>query len=45
MRNLPSRADLDVWLKDCDTYYTYTCVNVDDLVAISKNPMEFSTLS
>ena len=34
----PSKADPDVWMRDCGTHYEYMCVYVDDLLHISKNP-------
>jgi Reverse transcriptase (RNA-dependent DNA polymerase) len=43
MGYVPYRADPDVWLNDCDTHSEYVCVYVDDLMAIGKNPMAFST--
>lgn len=34
----PSKADSDMWLKDCDTHYEYILAYSDDLLIISKNP-------
>jgi len=35
----PSKADSDLWMKDCGTHYEYVCTYVDDLLIMSKNPM------
>ena len=37
----PCKADPDVWLKECDSYYEYVLVYVDDLMLIGKNPQVF----
>lgn len=37
----PSKADPDVWMKDCVTHYEYVCCYVDDLLAVMKNPQAF----
>jgi hypothetical protein len=37
----PSKADPDVWLKDCDTHYEYVCVYVDDQALAMKEPQKF----
>lgn len=34
----PSKADPDVWIKDCDTHYEYVCTYVDDLLCVSREP-------
>ena len=43
----PTKADHDLWLKDCGTHYEYLCTWVDDIVVASKNAMailnEFKT--
>jgi hypothetical protein len=36
---LPSRADADLWMKDCGTHYEYICTYVDDLLIMSRDPM------
>jgi hypothetical protein len=36
---VPSRADSDLWIKDCDSHYEYICTYVDDLLVMSKDPM------
>lgn len=36
---LPSRADPDLWMKDCGTHYEYIARYVDDVIAFSKNPV------
>ena len=33
----PSKADFDLWIKDCETHYEYICVYVDDIIAASLN--------
>jgi len=33
----PSKADYDLWIKDCGTHYEYICVYVDDIIAASFN--------
>jgi hypothetical protein len=38
MNFFPSKADPDVWMRDCGTHYEYMCVYVDDLLHISKDP-------
>jgi hypothetical protein len=35
---VPSKADPDVWLKDCGTHYEYICVYVDDQALAMKEP-------
>ena len=37
----PSKADPDVWMKDCHDHYEYVCVYVDDLFHMSRNPSKF----
>ena len=34
----PSKADFDLWLKDCSTHYEYICCWVDDVIVCSKDP-------
>ena len=34
----PSKADSDMWMKDCGTHYEYILAYSDDLLIISKNP-------
>ena len=34
----PSKADFDLWLKDCNTHYEYICCWVDDVIVCSKDP-------
>ena len=34
-----SRADSDMWMKDCGSHYEYICTYVDDLLIMSKDPM------
>ena len=34
----PSKADEDIWMKDCGDHYEYIAVYVDDLLIASKNP-------
>jgi len=36
----PSKADSDLWMKDCGTHYEYIARYVDDVIAFSKNPMD-----
>ena len=35
----PSKANPDLWIKDCNTHYEYIATWVDDLLILSKNPM------
>ena len=37
----PSKADHDLWLKDCVTHYEYLCTWVDDIIVASKNARAF----
>ena len=34
----PTRADADLWMKDCGTHYEYICTWVDDVICASKDP-------
>ena len=34
----PSKADSDLWIKDCGTHYEYICSWVDDVICCSKDP-------
>ena len=34
----PSKADDDVWMKDCDDHYEYIATYVDDLLIASRDP-------
>ena len=36
---LPSRADADLWMKDCGTHYEYIARYIDDILVWSKEPM------
>ena len=36
----PSKADPDLWMKDCDTHYEYIVWYVDDVIVFSKDPMK-----
>ena len=38
---VPSRADADVWMKDCNSHYEYVCTYVDDLLYAGKDPTGF----
>ena len=33
----PTKADHDLWMKDCGTHYEYLCTWVDDIIVASKN--------
>jgi len=33
----PSKANYDLWIKDCGAHYEYICVYVDDIIAASLN--------
>ena len=35
----PSKADPDLWVKDCSTHYEYIATYVDDLLVMSKDAM------
>jgi hypothetical protein len=37
---VPSRADFNLWMKDCGTHYEYIATWVDDLLIMSRDPME-----
>ena len=37
---LSCQTDPDVWIRDRGDHYEYLCVYVDDLIIISKTPME-----
>ena len=39
----PSKADFDLWMKDCGTHYEYIATWVDDLLIMSKDPMAIIT--
>ena len=34
----PSKAEEDIWMRDCGNHYEYIGVYVDDLIIASKNP-------
>ena len=34
----PSKAEEDIWMRDCGDHYEYIGVYVDDLIIASKNP-------
>ena len=36
----PTKADPDLWIKDCGTHYEYIARYVDDVIAFSKQPMD-----
>ena len=38
---VPSKADRDLWMKDCGTHYEYICTYVDDLLGAMKDPAAF----
>jgi len=38
---VPSKADRDLWMKDCGTHYEYICTYVDDLLFVGKDPEAF----
>ena len=35
---VPSKAEEDIWMRDCGDHYEYVGVYVDDLIIASKNP-------
>ena len=35
----PTKADADLWMKDCGTYYSYIAWYVDDVLCFDKNPI------
>ena len=35
---VPSKAENDIWMRDCGDHYEYIAVYVDDLLIVSKNP-------
>ena len=37
----PSKADPDLWVKDCGSHYEYVARYVDDILIFSKEPREF----
>ena len=36
----PSKADADLWMKDCGTHYEYLARYVDDILVWSKDPLK-----
>jgi hypothetical protein len=34
----PSKADSDLWMKDCGTHYEYMAQYMDDILVFSKEP-------
>ena len=36
----PSKADYDLWMKDCGSHYEYLARYVDDVIVFSKKPLE-----
>ena len=34
---VPSKADFDLWLKDCGTHYEYICCWIDDVICCNRN--------
>jgi hypothetical protein len=38
----PSKANSDLWMKDCKTHYEYIAHYVDDILVLSKNPRNVS---
>ena len=36
----PSKADPDLWFKDCGEHYEYIAQYVDDVILFSKDPMK-----
>ena len=34
----PSKAENDIWMKDCGDHYEYIAIHVDDLMIVSKDP-------
>ena len=38
MEFFPSKAENDIWMKDCGDHYEYIAVYVDDLLIASKKP-------
>ena len=38
---VPSKADRDLWMKDCGDHYEYICTYVDDLLFVGKDPEMF----
>jgi hypothetical protein len=40
MKFKPSKADPDLWMKDCGTHYEYIARYVDDVIVFSKDPMK-----
>jgi hypothetical protein len=39
MGYVPSKADMDLWMKDCGTHYEYIARYVDDIIAFGKDPL------
>ena len=35
---VPSKAEPDIWMRDCGDHYEYVAVYVDDLAIASRNP-------
>jgi hypothetical protein len=39
MGYVPSKADMDLWMKDCGSHYEYIARYVDDIIAFGKDPL------
>jgi hypothetical protein len=37
----PCKAEPDIWMRKCDTFYEYIAVYVDDLAIVMKDPKSF----
>ena len=40
LKYFPSKADTDVWMRDCGDHYEYVATYVDDLIIASKDPQK-----
>jgi hypothetical protein len=41
MGYFPSKADPDLWMKDCNDHWEYVCVYINELACVSRNPKAF----
>ena len=35
---LTCKIEYDIWMRDCDEYYKFIAVHIDDLLIASKDP-------
>ena len=42
MKFKPSKADSDLWMKDCVSHYEYPAVYVNNSIVVSKDPLSIT---